>query len=317
MKIRNEWREDMSFSQKSYRLIIFFVLFTIIIAIWQPHALIYGIQRGSLYALIALPLALVLGILGVLNLAHGEFLTIGLYISYMLFESFNIDPLVSAIPVAILLLFIGAGIYLLTVKNVLKDGHLNQLLLTFGVSLILIETINIFWTSRPRNVFTSYSYSSMSIGEFSFGTYELLYPLIAIIVLVLLQLFLKKTRLGQATFAVGQNPRGAKIVGINVSFVYLFVFSIAVAILGIVAGIMLPRTSIFPAVGSPFSLKSFALAAMAGLGNLNGILLAGILLGVGEAVVKAIPGAAGWSDIVFFGVLIAVIIARSFRGAKQ
>ena len=168
-----------------------------------------------------------------------------------------------------------------------------------------------------RSVFTTYSYSSTKIGTFRFGTYEFLYLAVAVGVLVALQLFLKKTRLGQATFAVGQNPTGAAIVGINVAYVYLFVFSISVAILGIAAAILVPRVSIFPGVGSPFTMKSFALAAMAGLGNLNGILLAGIALGIGEAVVKAIPGAGGWADIVFFGVLIMVILARTFRGAKR
>lgn len=306
----------MTLSKKTAGFISSLLLLIIIIAVWQPHALIYGIQRGSLYALIALPLALILGILGVLNLAHGEFLTIGLYLSYLLFTKFKIDPLLSALPVALLLFLLAAAVYLLTVKRVLKDGHLNQLLLTFGISLIIIETINILWTSQPRNIYTNYSYVSLSIAKFSFGSYELLYFLLAIVVLLLLQLFLQKTALGQATSAVGQNPRGAKIVGINVNFVYLLVFGISLGILGIVAGVMLPRTSIFPSVGSPFSLKSFALAAMAGLGNMNGILLAGIALGIGEAVVNAMPGASGWSDIVFFGVLIAVIIIRSYRGDK-
>ena len=306
----------MSFSLKANKIILLFIAFIVIIGIWQPNVLIDGVQRGSMYALIALPLALILGILGVLNLAHGEFLTVGLYISYMLFSKFNVDPLVSIIPVTIILILLGGGIYLLTVKNVLKDGHLNQLLVTFGVSLILLEAVKIFWTTRPRNVFTGYAYSSISIGDFSFGSYGLIYLAMAVLVLIGLQLFLKKTRLGQATFAVGQNPKGARIVGINVNFVYLFVFSIAVGILGIVAGGMLPQTAIFPSVGSPFSLKSFALAAMAGLGNLNGILLAGITLGVGEAIVKAIPGYGGWADIVFFGVLIIVILTRSFREAR-
>ena len=306
----------MSLSLKNNKIILLFIAFIIIVGIWQPNVLMDGIQRGSMYAMIALPLALVLGILGVLNLAHGDFLTVGLYISYMLYSQFNVDPLLSIIPVSIIMILLGGAIYLLTVKNVLKDGHLNQLLVTFGISLILIETVKIIWTTRPRNVFTAYAYSSFSIGEHSFGAYGLIYLLMAVLVLVALQLFLKKTRLGQATFAVGQNPKGARIVGINVNFVYLFVFSIAVGILGIVAGGMLPRTSIFPSVGSPFSLKSFALAAMAGLGNMNGILFAGITLGVGEAIVNAIPGYGGWADIVFFGVLIIVILTRSFRGAR-
>ncbi|MCF8008496.1 MAG: branched-chain amino acid ABC transporter permease [Halanaerobiales bacterium] len=307
----------MSFSlKKSYRLLLLLILFMVIIGIWRPNALLDGLQRGSLYAIIALPLALVLGILGVLNLAHGDFLTVGFYLIYMLYSRFNLDPLVSIVPAVLFLILLSGGIYLLTVKNVLKDGHLNQLLITFGISLVLIETINIIWTSRPRNVYTDYAYSAIEVGGFRFGTYELLYILIAVAVLVALQWFLKNTRLGQATFAVGQNPKGARIVGINVNFVYLFVFSVSIGILGIVAGFMLPRTAIFPGVGSPFSLKSFALAAMAGLGNLNGILIAGVTLGIGEAVINSIPNYGGWSDIVFFGVLIIVIISRSYRRAR-
>ena len=306
----------MSLSLKTNKILLLFIAFLIIVGIWQPNVLMDGVQRGSMYALIALPLALVLGILGVLNLAHGDFLTVGLYLSYMLYSQFNMDPLLTMIPVTLLLIVLGGGIYLLTVKYVVDEGHLNQLLITFGVSMILIEGVKIIWTTRPRNVFTGYAYSAFSIGDYRFGAYGLIYLLMAVVLLVGLQLFLKKTRLGQATFAVGQNPKGAKIIGINVNFVYLFVFSIAVGILGIVGAGMLPQTAIFPSVGSPFSLKSFALAAMAGLGNLNGILFAGITLGVGEAIVNAIPGYSSWADLVFFGVLIIVILTRSFREAR-
>ena len=306
----------MSLSLKTNKILLLFIAFLIIVGIWQPNVLMDGVQRGSMYALIALPLALVLGILGVLNLAHGDFLTVALYLSYVLYSNINMDPLLTMIPVTIIMILLGGGIYLLTVKYVVDEGHLNQLLITFGISMILIEGVKIIWTTQPRNVFTSYAYSSFSIGNYSFGSYGLIYLLMAVVVLIGLQLFLKKTRLGQATFAVGQNPKGAKIVGINVNFVYLFVFSIAVGILGIVGAGMLPQHAIFPSVGSPFSLKSFALAAMAGLGNLNGILFAGITLGVGEAIVNAIPGYSSWADIVFFGVLIIVILTRSFREAR-
>jgi len=306
----------MSLSLKTNKILLLFIAFLIIVGIWQPNVLMDGVQRGSMYALIALPLALVLGILGVLNLAHGDFLTVALYLSYVLYSNINMDPLLTMIPVTIIMILLGGGIYLLTVKYVVDEGHLNQLLITFGVSMILIEGVKIIWTTQPRNVFTGYAYSSFSIGNYSFGSYGLIYLLMAVVVLVGLQLFLKKTRLGQATFAVGQNPKGARIVGINVNFVYLFVFSIAVGILGIVGAGMLPQHAIFPSVGSPFSLKSFALAAMAGLGNLNGILFAGITLGVGEAIVNAIPGYSSWADIVFFGVLIIVILTRSFREAR-
>lgn len=302
--------------KKQYLYIAALLIAAVVIGFWEPHALIYGVQRGSLYAVIALPLALVLGILGVLNLAHGEFLTVGLYTTYVLFNSVGTDPLRAIVPVTLILAVVGIVIYLLTIKHVLKSGHLSQLLITFGISLVLSELVKSIYTTQPRSVFTTYSYSSTTVAGIRFGTYEFLYLLMAVAVLVGLQLFLKKTRLGQATFAVGQNPTGASIVGINVGFVYLFVFGLSIAIVGLASAVMVPRVAIFPGAGTPYTMKSFALSAMAGLGNLNGILLAGLTLGIFEAVVNAIPGGSGWSDVVFFGVLILVILTRTFREAK-
>ncbi len=292
------------------------IVTAIIIWFWEPTALVYGIQRGSLYAVVALPLALILGILGVLNLAHGEFLTVGLYATYTLFRNYGWDPMASAVPVSIILAVVGIGVYLLTVRQVLKAGHLSQLLITFGIALVLSELLKSIYTTQPRAVFTTYSYAFTRFAGVRFGIYEFVYLAIALGVLLGLQLFLKKTRLGQATFAVGQNPTGAAIVGINVRFVYLFVFGLSIAIVGLVSAFMVPRVSVFPGAGTPFTMKSFALTAMAGLGNLNGIILAGLALGILEAIVNAIPGGAGWSDVVVFGVLILVILSRAFRGAR-
>ncbi|RKX45316.1 MAG: branched-chain amino acid ABC transporter permease [Thermotogae bacterium] len=307
--------ETKTHGRHQFTLPLLAIVALILIFIFKPYAVIYGVQRGSLYALIAMPLALTLGIVGILNLAHGDFLTLGAYIAYWIFNSTGLDPLLSIFAVAPLLFVVGAGLYKITVSKVLRAPLLNQLLLTFGIAMILEEVINLIWTSRPRNVYVNYASASASIGGFRFGTYEFSYLLAAVGVLVLLRLFLKHTRLGKAAFAVGQNPKGAKIVGINVEMIYLLIFSISVGIVGIAAGLTLPRMSIFPLFGSPFTLKSFCLAAMAGLGNLTGILWSGLALGIGEALVQSIEGYSGWSDIVFFGVLIAVITIRSYRGS--
>ncbi len=295
--------------RKIYYILI--AVFILVIGIWNPYALIFGLQRGSLYALIALPLALVLGIMDILNLAHGELLTVGLYAGYMLNLHLGLDPLLAIIPVFVILVIAGGIIYQVSLKDVLDEGHLNQLLLTFGVSIILIELAKIIWTTRPRNVHVGYASYSVNFAGITTGAYDFLYIFAAVFVFLLLRLFLKKTRLGQAIFAVGQNPKGAKIVGINVNFVYVFVFCLASGILGLTASVMLPKVSIFPEAGNPFALISFALVAMAGMGSINGILMAGITLGLAEAVVHAIPGYAGWSDIVFFGVLIVVITVKN------
>ncbi|PNQ05412.1 ABC transporter permease, partial [Mesotoga sp. SC_NapDC3] len=213
--------EKISFLRK-HRGILILVAILVVVAIWRPLAAIYGVQRGSLYALIGLPLALTLGVVGIMNLAHGDLLSLGTYIVYLFAVNTGMDPLVSIIPVFFLLFILGVVIYKLTVTRVLKAGHLNQLLLTFGISMIVLELMKVIWTTRPRSVYVDYSSSSTTIAGVRFGTYELLYVVLAFAVLIALQLFLKKTRLGQATFAVGQNPRGAKIVGINTDFVYLF-----------------------------------------------------------------------------------------------
>jgi len=283
-----------------------------LIALLRPYAFFYGIQRGSLYGLIALPLALTLGIVGLLNLAHGEFLTLALYMTYLLFDKLSIDPLLSPVLTVPLLLLFGLLVYKLVIERSLKTHHLNLLLLTFGVSIVMVESLNIWWTSRPRNIYVPYASTSVSIFGVYVGGYEFLYTLAAFIVLAGLLLFLKKTRLGQATYAVGQNPRGAALVGINVKFVYAFVFSLAAGLVALAGALLSVRSSIFPHVGGPFTMKSFSLTAMAGLGNLPGIVLAGIVLGIAEEFVKSIPGYTGWADLVFFVVLIAAIVFRAF-----
>lgn len=132
----------------------------------------------------------------------------GLYATYTLFRNYGWDPMASAVPVSIILAVVGIGVYLLTVRQVLKAGHLSQLLITFGIALVLSELLKSIYTTQPRAVFTTYSYAFTRFAGVRFGIYEFVYLAIALGVLLGLQLFLKKTRLGQATFAVGQNPPG-------------------------------------------------------------------------------------------------------------
>jgi branched-chain amino acid transport system permease protein len=159
-----------------------------------------------------------------------------------------------------------------------------------------------------------YASASASIGSFTFGTFAFVYVAAAIIILVGLLLFLKRTRTGQAALAVGQNPRGAKLVGINVDRTYLLIFSISIALVGgVMGGLFLTRHSIFPLVGSSFTMKSFCLIAMAGVGNLTGVLWCSLGLGLAEAFIMSFKGYGGWADMVFFALIIIVIIVRSYQ----
>jgi len=297
--------------QRNYQIAIILLFLIVVLALWKPHVLIEGLQRACLYAVIALPMALILGIVGIINLAHGEFMMLGAYFAYVLNVYLGMDPLAAIVPCLIAFFLIGMASYRAIIRYVLGAPELNQLLLTFGLAMVLEQIANLIWTSRPIKLPLKYVSSSATIGSFTFGTYEFIYVAAAILVLVGLQLFLKRTDLGQAAMAVGQNPRGARLVGIHVDRTYLIIFSISIALIGALGTIFMTRHSIFPLVGAPFTMKSFCLIAMAGIGNLMGILWCSLILGLAENFVLSFRGYAGWADILFFALIVGVIIVRS------
>jgi branched-chain amino acid transport system permease protein len=302
------------FKQRNF-LIGFIIILAILvfIGIYKPHVLIEGLQRSCLYALITLPMALLLGVVGIVNLAHGDLMMMGAYFAYWLNVQLGMDPLVAIMPALIVFFLFGIILYYLTFKHVIGAPELNQLLLGFGLSMVLGQGVTLIATNAPRKLSLDYVSSSITIGNFQFGTFEFVYVAGAIIVLVGLLLFLKKTRTGQAALAVGQNPRGAKIVGININWIYLLVFALSVAIIGAIGPIFGTRNTLFPEVGLAFTLKSFALIAVAGIGSLTGVLWVSLILGLSECLVLSSLDYAKWSEIIFFGMIIGVIMYRSYQ----
>ena len=292
------------------------LILLVLLYAWKPTVIIYGVQRAGLYASIAIPMGLVLGIVHIVNLAHGEFMMVSCYLTYFLASKLGLDPLLAMIPASLGLFLMGIVIFKLTISRALKAPELNQLILTFGIAIALIQGVNLIATSQPRKLSLDYVTASASIGDIHFGIYDFVFVALAAAILLGLLWFLKKTRLGRAAVAVGQNPQGAQLVGINVNRTYMLVFGISAALVGIVGGFFLTKQSIFPGVGGPFTMKSFALVAMAGIGKLPAILFAALGLGVAEAFISSFKGYASWSHIVFFAIIIGVILFRSYRGGR-
>lgn len=288
----------------------------IAILLWKPTVLIYGVQKAGLYASIALPMALASGILHIINLAHGELLMVSAYITYTIAHEMGLDPLIALIPSAVALAVVGFVIYQLTIRRALKGPELNQLILTFGVGIALSQIVTLIFTNQTRKLHLDYVSASMTIGETSFGVWDFVFVAAAILMTVGIRMFLSRTRLGKSAVAVGQNPRGAAIVGIDVQKTYSIVFTISVVLVGIAGSFFLTRQSIFPSVGSPFTMKSFSLIAMAGVGSIPGILYCSLALGIAEAIINGIRGMSGWSDIVFFLIIIITIAVRSWKARK-
>lgn len=286
------------------------------ILLWRPTVIIYGLQAAGLYASIAIPMGLILGIVHIVNLAHGEFMMVAAYLTYMVCTALGIDPFVAMLPVALVTALAGFIVYKLTIRQALKAPELNQLILTFGLAISLTQLANLLFTSQTRKMSFGYVSASVSVGELSFGVYNFVFVVIAVFMVIGLRLFLTRTTAGKAALAVGQNPRGAAIVGIDVDKTYGLVFALATGMVGMMGAIFITRSSIFPAVGSPFTMKSFCLIAMAGIGNIPGILGASVLLGISENFLKAFRETRGWADIVFFVLIITVILGRSIKGKK-
>jgi len=289
----------------------------IAIVLWKPTVLIYGLQSAGLYAAIAIPMGLVLGIVHIVNLAHGEFMMMASYATYFACKALGMDPLLAIVPTALVTALFGWVIFQLTIRRALKAPELNQLILTFGISIVFSQAINLAFTSQTFKMSLDYVSASMDIGELTFGVWSFVFVAAAILFTYGLTFFLTKTTTGKAALAVGQNPRGAAIVGIDVNRIYGLVFAIATALLGAMGALFLTKSAIFPSVGSPFTMKSFCLVAMAGVGNIPGILSASILLGISESFLRAFRGTREWADIVFFVLIIVVILSRSLKGRKS
>jgi branched-chain amino acid transport system permease protein len=287
------------------------------LVLWKPTVLIYGVQQAGFYAAIAIPMGLVLGIVHIVNLAHGEFMMVAAYATYFACTATGMDPLLAILPAAAVTALFGWIVFRLTIRRALKAPELNQLILTFGIGIALSQAVNLLFTSQTRKISLDYVSASLDVGELSFGVWSFVFVAVALVFAYGLQLFLTRTITGKAALAVGQNPRGAAIVGIDVDRIYGLVFALAVALVGAMGALFLTKSAIFPMVGAPFTMKSFCLVAMAGVGNIPGILGASLLLGLAESFLRAFRGTRGWADIVFFILIIAVILGRSLERRKS
>jgi branched-chain amino acid transport system permease protein len=281
------------------------------------QTLVNGLLQSGIYALVASGLALAVGVVGIVNFAHGEYLMIGAFLAWAASAMLGVDPLL-ALPVVALAVFgVGALTYRTTIRHVLLAPELNQMLLTFGVS-ILLQNLALMWMGgNTRSVTTPYQASSLSLGEISIGGPKAIAFAFAAGILGALYAVLYRTTLGRQMRAVAQNRRGAQLIGINVDRVYLIAFGVScglAAVAGTLAAVLLFAS---PTVGLVFALKAFAIIVMAGLGNLTGVLWASVVLGVSEALVQTyVPSGGGWSDAVFFLMIFLTLVWRSFRGAR-
>ncbi|OGP70084.1 MAG: hypothetical protein A2169_15290 [Deltaproteobacteria bacterium RBG_13_47_9] len=247
-----------------------------------------GINIGALYGLITVGLSLTLGVMKILNIAHGEFLMVGGYFAFWLFKLFNIDPFLSLPLVAIALFLLGGLFYRILLAGVARFHEevklKNSLLIGFGLFLIFPQIAITLWTADERAITPAYSGGSLPILNVRVAYVPFAGVIVAIVVILFLHLLLKKTYFGKAVRGTSENWKAAKLMGINVDRTYLITFALGVAMAGL-AGVLVGLTqSITPDVGMSWTLKALIVVVLAGIGSVGGAFFAGLILGVVESV---------------------------------
>ncbi|WP_417680592.1 branched-chain amino acid ABC transporter permease [Roseibium sp.] len=278
------------------------------LAILIPSVL-NGLTTGALYALVALGLTLIYGVLHIINFAHGALLMIGLYAVYFLNVQFGIDPYVSLLIVPPLMFALGYALQRGIITRASHGRDENILLVTLGLSIV-IENLSLFvFKSDTRVIDTPYSFEVVEfLGAFL--------PLPKVIAFVgafvtagILWVLMSKTDLGKAIRALAKERKGAKLVGINTEHVYAMSFGLGIACLGVAACLLLPSYYVSPQVGHGFVLIAFTIVVLGGMGSFVGALIGGLIIGVVEALGGLFLGES-LGQIGIFAIFILVLIFR-------
>jgi branched-chain amino acid transport system permease protein len=274
--------------------------------------IVMGILLGGLYAVIALGLSLVFGVVREINIAHGDLVILGSYFGYTAMTVLGIDPVLSLIMGMPLLFGIGFAIQKYLLNRAFRISMDATLIIAFGISIILQNTYQLLWTPMSRSLTTSYTLESFGTGLIRFPLIYLLDFIVAIVVMVFLYEFLKRTYLGRAIRASAQDRKAAHLMGINTDRVYAFTFAIAMAFAAI-AGIFLGLTFSFtPISGTTFLVIALGVVVIGGLGSIVGTLVGGVVLGLAQTLGSYFSGAA--AQMLYVYVIVLVVLAIRPQG---
>ena len=268
-----------------------------------------GLTTGAVYALIALGLTLIYGVLHIINFAHGAALMVALYAVYLLKAQLGIDPYL-ALPIVVPGMFVlGYALQRGIINRASHGKDENILLVTLGLSIVLENLALLMFKSDTRTVETSYTLTTVQIGPAFIALPKLVAFAGALVASGLLLWIVKRTDLGRAIRAVAKEKHGAKLMGIDVDHVYAMCFGIGLACLGAAACFLLPAYYVNPQVGSGFVLVAFTIVVLGGMGSFAGALVGGLLIGVVESIGGLFLGES-LGQIGIFAIFIAVLLFR-------
>ncbi len=269
-----------------------------------------GLLAGAIFALAAYGLALVWGVMNIINVAQGEFVILGGYVTYTLYDKFGINPLWT-VPIAFVVLYtIGWLLYKSIIYRLVDRDLFTSLLATFGISILLQQLMNQVFGADVVGADAGLG-SSMFFGDaIVIANVKFVSFTLALVCGAVLVVALKRSRLGQAIRATAQDARAARIMGVDTDKVYAATFSLNSAICGVAGALVVMTWVIHPFIGLVYTVRSFMIVIIAGLGNLAAVVVSGLGLGALENVAGFVLGAEFQSAFVF-GLLVVILVIRN------
>ena len=268
-----------------------------------------GVLTGLVYGLMALGLSVIFGVVRVVNFAHGEMMTLAMYIAITLFTAFHLDPLVMLVPIASVMFVFGYVLQVRLINPFITRPDYMQFLLLVAVGIIIVNGLLITFGPDVKSVQVSYAFDSFQVGPLIIDATKLYAAIAAIVVSAALFAFFRYTRHGTAIRACADNYTGALVVGLDVKQFYALTFGLGAACVGAAGVMLLLIVDVTPALGPAYTLLAFVIVITGGLGSMPGALLGGVLIGLTEAMAGLLftPSA---KSMFAFAILVLVLLLR-------
>ena len=274
-----------------------------------PNVVVQGVLTGLVYGLMALGLSVIFGVIRVVNFAHGEMMTIAMYLAIALFSGLGLDPLVMVVPLAGVLFALGYAMQAGIINPFITRPEYSQFILLVAVAIIITNVLLIVFGPDARNVQTSYSFDSFLVGPLIIDATKVYAGAATVVITAALFGFFRLVPLGKAIRACADNYTGALVVGLDVKRLYALTFGLGAACVGAAGAMLVLLVDVTPALGPALTLLAFIIVITGGLGSMPGALLGGVLIGLTEAMAGLLftPSA---KSMFSFGLLVLVLLFR-------
>ncbi len=273
------------------------------------QSLVNGLLLGGIYASCSAGFSLAFGVMGVVNLSHGDFVMLGAFLTYWLSLLAGLDPFLTLPFVLISLFFLGFFLQRLAINRLVGTPPIMSYLLTFGFHLVLTNLALRVWTADYRTVKTSYSGMNLNLLGVVLPYSRLATFALAMVVILGLYLFIYRTEMGRAIRATAQDREMARLMGVKIFRIYTFTFALAAGITGLAGSLISNTFVIYPLMGLPFTITAFCVVVLGGMGYIPGTLWGGMILGVFESLTTTYL-TAGISLALSFFLLLLILIIR-------